>query len=142
MGVLLVIRREEDRTVPPVFHWPQHSFLLEHIRQKESCLDQEVQEHLQQLNILSEESHQWTDGKICLAAKRSVLWSRKKFYITFDIFLARDRPGLGMDENSQSASKKRKRKNRPRKKKKDVSIEESLKTLFSSVEDSDMSRTI
>merc|ERR1719278_649842 len=133
--------READRTVPPVFHWPQHSFLLEHIRQKKSPLDKEVEEHLQQLNILSEESHQGGDGKICLAAKRCVLWSKKKFYITFDIFLARDRPGLGMDENSQPATKKRKRKNRNRKKKKDVSIEESLATLFS-VEEPDMSRTI
>ena len=33
-SVLLVMTREadRDRTVPPVFHWPQHSFLLEHIR--------------------------------------------------------------------------------------------------------------
>merc|ERR1712061_562301 len=131
MGVLLVMRREEDRTVPPVFHWPQHSFLLEHIRQKESPLDKDVQEHLQQLNILTEESHQWTGGKICLAAKRCVLWSRRKFYITFDIFLTRDRPGLGLEENCQPAPRKRKRKNRSRKKKKDVSIEESLKALFS-----------
>ena len=83
-----------------------------------------------------------TEGKICLAAKRCVLWSRKKIYITFDVFLARERPGLGMDENSPSATKKRKRKNRTRKKKKDVSIEESLKTLFLSVEEPDMSRTI
>merc|ERR1712113_1165295 len=140
MGVLLVMTREADRTVPPVFHWPQHSFLLEHIRQKESPLDKEIQEHLQQLNILSEESHQRIEGKICLAAKRCVLWSRKKFYITFDVFLARDRPGLGMEENSKPATKKRKRKNKNRKK--DGSIEESLKALFSSVEEPDISRTI
>merc|ERR1711997_445968 len=134
MGVLLVMTREEDRPVPPVFHWPQHSFLLEHIRQKESPLDKEVQEHLQQLNILSEEPHHQIEGKICLAAKRCVLWSRKKFYITFDVFLARDRPGLGLEENSQSVTKKRKRKNRSKKKKKEGSIEESLKALFSSEE--------
>ena len=79
------------------------------------------------------------EGKICLAAKRCVLWSRKKFYITFDVFLARDRPGLGLEE---SVTKKRKRKNRSKKKKKDVSIEESLKALFTSVEEPDMSRTI
>merc|ERR1711990_1343216 len=108
------------------------------IRQKESPLDKNVEDHLQQLNILSEESHQLTEGKICLAAKRCVLWSRKKIYITFDVFPARERPGLGMDENSPSATKKRK--NRTRKKKKDVSIEESLKTLFLSVEEPDMSR--
>ena len=71
-----------------------------------------------------------------------MLWSRKKFYITFDVFLARDRPGLGLEENSQSVTKKRKRKNRSKKKKKEVSIEESLKALFSSVEEPDMSRTI
>ena len=76
-----------------------------------------------------------------MAAKRCVLWSKKKFYITFDIFLARDRPGLGMEENCQPAPRKRKRKNRTRKKKKDVSIEESLKALFSS-EEPDISRTI
>ena len=116
--------------------------LTYYIRQKESPLDKEIQEHLQKLNILSEESHQRIEGKICLAAKRCVLWSRKKFYITFDVFLARDRPGLGMEENSKPATKKRKRKNKNRKKKKDGSIEESLKALFSSVEEPDISRTI
>ena len=124
-------------TRPPVFHWPQHSFLLEHIRLKRSLLDNQLQEQLRQLDIFSEESPGQSIDKISLAAKQCVLCSnQKRFFITFDVFLARDRPGLGLDENSPV--KKRKRKNRTRKKKqskeKEISVEESLKTLFDAPE--------
>ena len=137
--------KEEDSGLglaspPPVFHWPQHSFLLEHIRLQSSLLDNfdnQLQEHLRQLEIFSEESPTQSINKISLAAKQCVLWSsQKRFFITFDIFLSRDRPGLGLDENSPA--KKRKRKNRTRKKKqtkdKEISVEESLKTLFDAPE--------
>ena len=145
-SVLVRTMTKEDMSAgPPVFHWPQHSFLLEHIRQNSlrDTLDTQLQEQLRQLDIFCQESSTKSiEGKICLAAKQCVLWSsQKRFYITFDIFLARERPGLGLDENSPT--KERKRKNRTRKKKqtkeKEASIEESLKTSF---EEPELTRTI
>ena len=133
----------EDRSAdlaPTVFHWPQHSFLLEHIRLQQSPLTRDLQDHLKQLNIFSREAPtQPGNCKISLAAKQCVLWSaHRRFFITFDIFLARDRPGLGMEDDGQV--KKKKRRNRTRKKKPGNSIEESLKTLF--CEEPELTRTI
>merc|ERR1711879_362176 len=86
----------------PVFHWPQHSFLVEHFRDSRLPLSCELQAQLESLEIFSEEETTKTiDGKISSAARNCGLLARKKIWFTFDIFLSRNRPGLLTDPEEE-----------------------------------------
>ena len=102
----------------PVFHWPQHSFLIEHFRDNRPTLCSELQAHLENLEIFSEEETTNTvDGKISSAARKCGLVARKKIWFTFDIFLSRNRPGLLSDPEAGLPKRKRKRRGKRKNKK-------------------------
>ena len=100
----------------PVFHWPQHSFLVEHFRDSRLPLSCELQAQLESLEIFSEEETTKTiDGKISSAARNCGLLARKKIWFTFDIFLSRNRPGLLTDPEQGIPKRKRKRRKKSKK---------------------------
>ena len=110
----------------PVFHWPQHSFLIEHFRGNKPTLSSELQLHLENLEIFSEEETTNTvDDKISSAARKCGLMARKKIWFTFDIFLSRNRPGLLSDPEAGLPKRKRKRRGK-RKSKKEKPIYEEV----------------
>ena len=55
-----------------------------------------------------------TASKICDAARVSAATIKRRIWVTFDVFLARERPGLGLD---QEEAQQRQREVRNRKKK-------------------------
>ena len=101
----------------PVFYWPQHSFLIEHFRDNRPTLSSELQLHLENLEIFSEEVTTNVDGKISSAARKCGLVARKKIWFTFDIFLSRNRPGLLSDPEAGLPKRKRKRRGKRKSKK-------------------------
>ena len=107
----------------PVFRWPQHSFLIEHFRDGKPTLSNELQSHLEGLEIFAkEETSKNIEGKIASAARTCGLIARKKIWFSFDIFLSRNRPGLLSDP--EAGLPKRKRKRRGKKKNKKVKDKE------------------
>lgn len=113
----------------PTFQWPQHSFLVEHLRiehSKASTLSEELQNHLKDLGIYHEdETTRGVKTKIVLAAKLSLI-PRKHIWITFDAFMARNRPGLITDPDTPIVKKK---KRRSRGKKKPKNKVEPIETI-------------
>merc|ERR1712241_1465933 len=131
MGVLVMmwdIQDENNNTITSnsnhdslrvqVFHWPQHSFLIEHFRDNEATLGAGLREKLQKLDIYTEEqTTRSIDGRISAAARRSGLAASKRIWFTFDVFLARNRPGLVSDPDTGIVKKKKRRKKSKKKSK-------------------------
>ena len=114
------------RPACPVFHWPQHSFLIEHFRDNKPTLSSELQAHLESLEIFAEEeTTKNIDGKVSSAARKCGLVARKKIWFTFDIFLSRNRPGLLSDPEAGLPKRKRKRRGK-RKNKRGKSKDEEV----------------
>merc|ERR1712223_1395061 len=91
-----------------VFHWPQHSFLIEHFRDHGATLGAGLREKLQKLDIYTEEqTTRSIEGRISAAARRCGLAASKRIWFTFDVFLARNRPGLVSDPDTGIVKKKK-----------------------------------
>merc|ERR1712038_1497489 len=109
-----------------VFHWPQHSFLIEHFRDHGATLGAGLREKLQKLDIYTEEqTTRSIDGRISAAARRCGLAASKRIWFTFDIFLARNRPGLVSDPDTGIVRKKKRRKKSKKKRMKPADGEEN-----------------
>merc|ERR1712038_785281 len=94
-----------------VFHWPQHSFLIEHFRDHGATLGAGLREKLQKLDIYTEEqTTRSIEGRISAAARRCGLAASKRIWFTFDVSLARNRPGLVSDPDTGNVRKKKRRK--------------------------------
>ena len=94
----------------PVFHWPQHSFLIEHFRGNNSDVCEDLRQQLELLDIYTkEEATSSVSGKISSAARTCGIAARRRIWFTFDVFLARNRPGLVSDPETGIKKKKRKR---------------------------------
>merc|ERR1712038_1533254 len=108
----------KDSLREQVFHWPQHSFLIEHFRDNEATLGAGLREKLQKLDIYTEEqTTQSIEGRISAAARRCGLAASKRIWFTFDVFLARNRPGLVSDPDTGIVKKKKRRKKSKKKSK-------------------------
>ena len=100
----------KDLSSPPVFHWPQHSFLIEHFRETKSDVSEDLRQQLELLDIYTkDEATSYVSGKISTAARSSGIAAKKRIWFTFDIFQARNRPGLISDPETGIKKKKRKR---------------------------------
>merc|ERR1712117_819214 len=100
----------------PVFHWPQHSFLIEHFRQRQDLLSSELQTKLESLDIFVREvTTANINCKISTAARNCGRLARNRIWFTFDIFLARNRPGLISDPASGIKKKRRTRRSKSKK---------------------------
>merc|ERR1711862_817693 len=99
----------------PVFHWPQHSFLIEHFRGNNSDVCDDLRQQLELLDIYTkEEATSNVSGKISSAARTCGIAARRRIWFTFDVFLARNRPGLVSDPK-QGSRRRRERGQRRRK---------------------------
>ena len=100
---------------------------------------------LKNLDLYQEEGAQHTDGRLCDAAGKSGRSIRRRVWIRFDIFLERDRPGLGLEEGRVEEEREKKKK-RPRRGKKntkdDVEIENSFISLIKSKDEHHLARAL
>merc|ERR1711976_1092327 len=101
----------------PVFHWPQHSFLIEHFRQRQDLLSSELQTKLESLDIFVSGGSPTSNinCKISTAARNCGRLAWNRIWFSFDIFLARNRPGLISDPTTGIRKKRRKRKSKSKK---------------------------
>ena len=115
-----------------IFHWPRHSSILEQIRCQPVKLNEEVKLQLKTLDLYQEDgASRQTDGRLLDAARKCGRSIRRRVWIRFDIFMEKDRPGLGLEEGMVAEEReKKKRKKRTRRGKKktkdDVEIENSF----------------
>merc|ERR1719435_471988 len=96
--------------LPPTstFLWPRGVSTLTHLITP--TLDLEVEEKLKELGI-HREGEEGTLEEVEAAARSSGKEvARKQIRITFDTFLARDRPGLGSNEEEARKLKNKKKK--------------------------------
>merc|ERR1712223_1936326 len=108
----------KDSLREQVFHWPQHSFLIEHFSDHVATLGAGLREKLQKLDIYTEEqTSRSIEGRISAAARRCGLAASKRIWFTFDVFLARNRPGLVSDPDTGIVRKKKRRKKSKKKSK-------------------------
>ena len=92
-----------------------------------------------------------TASKICDAARVSAATIKRRIWVTFDVFLARERPGLGLDQEEaqqrQREVRNRKKKNKRKNKKlntgdSDDKIVKPALTLIIQKDDSSVARAI
>ena len=111
----------------PAFHWPQHSFLIEHYREHKISINSSLCLLLKGLGIFTEkEGTEKIKNKISLAAKISGQAAKNRIWFTFDIFLSRNRPGLIIDPDCPCSGKKKKRKRKNKKKGKEDKTDNSM----------------
>ena len=108
-----------------IFLWPQHSSMLEKMRAKSCKISQDIEHQLTELGLYKEEdTTKMMDGKVLDAARNCARSIRRRVWISFDIFMARDRPGLGLEEGKVREEGERKEKKgrnrRPRNRKKNI----------------------
>ena len=131
-----------------IFHWPQHSYIIEQIRGKPVKLNQEVEMQLKYLDLYQEEgASQHTDGRLLDAARKCGRSIRRRVWIRFDIFMERDRPGLGLEEGRVAEEKEKKnRKKRTRRGKKntkdDIQREKSFLSLIKTKNEHHLARAL
>ena len=95
------------------FHWPQHSFKLEQIRAKSGKINHEIEMKLKDLDLYKEEATtQGMEVKVLNAARNCARSIRRRVFIRFDIFMERERPGLGLEEGREESGRKKKRNRR------------------------------
>ena len=109
--------------LPPTatFLWPRGASALSHLTIP--TLDLELEEKLKELEIHREEVEGQLEEVEAAARTSGKEVARKQIRITFDTFLARNRPGLGSNEEEA-----RKLKNRKKKKKKKAKANENKKS--------------
>ena len=92
-----------------IFLWPQHSSMLEKMRAKSCKISQDIEHQLKELGLYKEEdTTKMMDGKVLDAARNCARSIRRRVWISFDIFMARDRPGLGLEEGKVRKEEERK----------------------------------
>ena len=120
--MMLDLKDENKDTLLSIqaFHWPQHSFLIEHFRGQKISINSSLCFLLKDLGIFTEkEASEKIKSKIAVAAKISGQAAKNRVWFSFDIFLSRNRPGLITDPDNPCTGKKKKRKRKNKKKGKD-----------------------
>merc|ERR1712106_53223 len=88
----------EHETKRPIFQWPSHSPIIEHLKTKSSEVSPETQLRLAELELYQEEATtQQMEGRAVEAARAASRHCRRRVWIRFDIFMARGRPGLEVE---------------------------------------------
>ena len=125
----------EHKTKHPIFRWPSHSPIIEHLKTKSSTVNTETQLRLAELELFQEEATtQNMGGRVVEAARAASRHCKRRVWIRFDIFMARGRPGLEVEglavEEERLQKKKRKRNRKPKSDKKKSEKEEGNKESF------------
>ena len=103
-------------TKHPVFLWPQHSDLIEKMREQSLDISEQTKLTLKELDLYQEVATTYgMKGKVSEAARVCSRNIKRKVYINFDIFMARGRPGLeveGVGLEKEKVQKKKRKRNR------------------------------
>ena len=129
-----------------VFRWPQHSYLVEHLREEESVqarLCSCLVTQLQDLSIYcEEETTASVSSKIVMAARLSGVGLRNRVWISFDVFMSRNRPGLISDPDNPTIIKKKKKRSKTKKKVTDKENIQNVQTAVYIEEQEDISTIV
>merc|ERR1711892_110409 len=140
MGVCfrMLVNKDVSRdnfTEQAVFRWPRHSSIIEHLKTVSSAVSPETVVRLGELELYqAEATTERMEGRVVDAARAASRHIKKRVWISFDVFMARGRPGLEVEgmvvEEGKMQKKKRKRNRKSKSDKKKIGKEEENKESF------------
>merc|ERR1711892_166661 len=134
--------------VGPTFQWPRHADTVEHLRslrdQSRAEISQDVLDRLQSMGIRRDSPNQSVSTvPLSDSARLSGISLGRRVRISWDTFLAKSRPGLGMDADSP---KQRKPTNKKKKKSvkgwKEENVKKQSKSFVEIIRQEDSSKTV
>merc|ERR1711892_935009 len=134
--------------VGPTFQWPRHADTVEHLRslrdQSRAEISQDVLDRLQSMGIRRDSPNQSVSTvPLSDCARLSGISLGRRVRISWDTFLAKSRPGLGMDADSP---KQRKPTNKKKKKSvkgwKEENMKKQSKSFVEIIGQEDSSKTV
>ena len=125
----------ERKTKQPIFRWPRDSTLIEQQKTKCWSVSLETELSLGELELYQEEATTQNMGcRVVEAARSCSRHVKRRVWISFDIFMARERPGLEVDgifvEEGRLQKKKRKRNRKSKSDKKKIGKAEENEESF------------
>merc|ERR1711892_654785 len=134
--------------VGPTFQWPRHADTVEHLRslrdQSRADISQDLLDRLQSMGIRRDSPNQSVSTvPLSDSARLSGISLGRRVRISWDTFLAKSRPGLGMDADSP---KQRKPTNKKKKKSvkgwKEENMKKQSKSFVEIIRQEDSSKTV
>merc|ERR1711892_509417 len=132
----------------PTFQWPRHADTVEHLRslrdQSRAEISQDLLDRLQSMGIRRDSPNQSVSTvPVSDSARLSGISLGRRVRISWDTFLAKSRPGLGMDADSP---KQRKPTNKKKKKSvkgwKEENMKKQSKSFVEIIRQEDSSKTV
>merc|ERR1711892_1416938 len=132
----------------PTFQWPRHADTVEHLRslrdQSRAEISQDLLDRLQSMGIRRDSPNQSVSTvPLSDSARLSGISLGRRVRISWDTFLAKSRPGLGMDADSP---KQRKPTNKKKKKSikgwKEENMKKQSKSFVEIIRQEDSSKTV